>query len=85
MTHINCKVYVSTPHSQLHLCYKNMVLLFYSFITSKFLNSHTLHNFLPDTFNFTQQRALLWRIQGSSLTIIIQIIHLRLTEYKEPM
>lgn len=30
MTHRNCKVYVSTPSSQLPLCYKRMVLLFYS-------------------------------------------------------
>lgn len=30
MTHINCKVYVSTPSSQLHLCHKSTVLLFYS-------------------------------------------------------
>lgn len=66
MTHINCKVCVSTLSSQLHLLheYSSAVLLF---IPSKYLNGHTLHNFPPDTLNFTPtHRASLWRIQVTS-------------------
>ena len=99
MTHINCRVclHAQLPAASVlqEQGFWGVVLLL---ITSKYLKGKKLHNFLSHTLNLTHTcTALLWRkilslslslslyiyIYISSLTIIIQMIHLMLIKCKK--
>ena len=69
-------VCVSTPSSQLHLCYKSKRFggFVWLFISSKYPKDKKLHDFLSDTLNLTHTCTALSRRKIHSLSLSIYIL-----------